>query len=192
MLEAQKCFAYLIEKTQKLPSLTPEQRKLILHDLAYFHKQSLTDVDRRNKIEVIRNQWLQFERKTRFTQVLLEPPGFFSVIHDFTGVNRETLAFKKEQNEFDKWEPQEFFEDLLKEFEAKKHFFAPDEESVAYCGLKFILSEAKNAKTKRDEKGVLKTWRSVKPVLEKYGFFYKYNGATLLASRLRLFLTGSY
>ncbi len=192
MLEAQKCFAYLIEKTQKLPSLTPEQRKLIHGDLQYFHKQSLTDEDRRNRQEVIRNQWLQFERRTRFTQLLLEPPGFFAVIYEFTGVTREMLALKKEQSEFDKWEPHDFFEDLLKEFETKKHFFSETENNVVYCGLKFILSESKIAKIKRDEKGVLKTWRSVRPVLERYGFFYKYNGANLLSSRLRLFLTGSY
>jgi hypothetical protein len=191
MLEAQKCFAYLIEKSQKLPSLTPEQRKLIQGELQYFHKQSLTDEDRRHRQEVIRNHWLQFERKTRFTSLLLEPPGFFAVIYEFTGVTREMLVLKREQSEFDKWEPQDFFTDLLKEFEAKKHFFSETENDIVSRGLKFILNESKIAKIKRDAKGVLKTWRAVRPVLEKYGFFYKYKGANLLSSRLRLFLTGS-
>jgi hypothetical protein len=192
MTEPRQCFEYLIEKAKKLPALTAEQRKLILNDLNYFLKQSLTNHDRRNKQEVIRNNWLQFQRKTRFTQLLLEPQGFFAVIQDFTGHVGDTLASKNEQNEFDKWEPPAFFEDLLKEFETKKHFFSKEEESVAFCGLKFLMSESKTPKMNRDEKGILKTWRSLKPVLEKYGFFYKYNGATILSSRLKLFLTGSY
>jgi hypothetical protein len=191
MTEARQCFEYLIEKTKRLPNLTDVQRKHILKDLDFFHKQSLTDYDRRSKQEYIRTQWLQFERKTRFTELLMEPQGFFVIIHEFTGVTRETLDFKKAQNELNSWTHTQFFEDLLKEFEERKMFFSKEEESVVYCGLKFLLSESKTPRIKRDEKGILKTWRSIKPLLEKYGSFYKYNGAKSLSSTMRLFLTGS-
>ncbi|MGZ5279834.1 MAG: hypothetical protein ACXWC9_07830, partial [Pseudobdellovibrionaceae bacterium] len=156
MQEVQLCFSYLIEKTKKLSSLNPTQKELILKELYCFLRQSTTNHDRRYRSDVLAAKWKEFEQKVLRTDVLQEPKGFFKVIHELTGIAISDLERDKEIAQYDKWEPHDFFESLLKEFDSKKSFFEAQEETIAYCGLKFLISEARAPKIRRDEKGILK------------------------------------
>jgi transcriptional regulator with XRE-family HTH domain len=88
-------------------------------------------------------------------------------------------------------EPQDFFKDLLKELENRKKFLKKEDSAIIYCGLKFLLSESKLRPPTRDIIGIKKTWHIVKPILEKYDFLNKFQGAEKSSSRLRIFITGS-
>lgn len=190
-MEPSKSFEYLINKTQKLAILNEAEKKIITDELNYFLKQSLTDPDRRHHKEAIRNKWTDFQRKVIRTRLLIEPKGFFLNLYDFVGTPQKYTEDAKEIAKFDNFEMKDFFEDLFREFENRKIFFSPEEETLTYCGLKFLYSESKLPDPKRDRKGISKTFRSIKPALEKYGCFYKYAGAKGLSSRLRVFITGT-
>lgn len=190
-MEPSQCLNYLIEKTKKLSDFNDSQRKIILEDLQYFLKQSVSEPERRHHPEAILNKWKEFEKKVLRTPLLQEPKGFFTVLYDFVGNAQAHFENDKELAHFNRWELKNLFEDLLREFENREVFFENDEKLIVYCGLKFLLSESRLPNSKQDRSGVLKTWRALRPSLEKYGFFYKYQGAQGLSSKLRLFVTGS-
>lgn len=190
-MEPSQCFEYLIVKTQKLPILNDTQREIILTDLKYFLSQSLSDQDRRHHLGVLQNRWKAFEMKVVRTPLLNEPKGFFHPIQEFLGKPKVIFEDSNEIIRMNKWDIHEFLQDLLKEYDLRKEFLDATEDNLVFCGLRFLLSEAKLSSSQQDRKAIQKTWKSVRPILEKYGFFYRYVGAKALSTRLRLFLTGS-
>lgn len=189
MQDVQQCFEYLIKKTEKLTHLNKTQKDLILRDLNYFLTQSKCHEDRRHNSQAIKNKWKEFKTKVLRTHLLIEPKGFFVTISDFVGISPSEFEDLREIERYEKFEVPEFFEDLIHAFENKKFFFTPEEQTIAFCGLKFLLSESKLPNSRRDHKGIWKVWLSIKPILERYGLFFRYTGAKGLSSKLRLFLT---
>lgn len=83
--------------------------------------------------------------------------------------------------------------DFLVDIRAKVQFtqdLETKDQTIALQQIDFLFLESQKANRQRDRAKIIATWRSLRPLLERYQLFSDYQGEATLRFRVQLFIFG--
>lgn len=119
--------------------------------------------------------------------------SFWSHIEGFVGVAEAVVArtqAPKVRKDKD-WEANDFFRHLSIQV-LKRPAMTPLEQFGIYVGLKYLEAESMRGRGQRDKTAIQYTWKTLHPLLEKFGLLNEFQSEQVIKKRVRSFVSGRF
>ncbi len=163
----------------------------VISALNYFLQQTLCDQDKRQRPEVIKNNWLEFELLLKGTSLLdyfKKDKAAWAQFRSQLGIEPITPPVRQRTSRFEGKDANELLRYLARKSEEQRTI-SDYEKNLMRVGLYYLETEAWKGRSQRNNQRIRFTWRLIQPIMRRVGLLDEFLGEEDAVRRIKAFIS---